>query len=115
MSKLEKGAWMLGTRASAWELDCPAGISVTTGETLDTIKRALGHFEETSITVFETRFPDLTLSMTFSNECKLTVFANKEDALDLPYWELFTPEQMLLRAGPGSVWSYVRADQLEVL
>jgi len=33
-----------------------------------------------------------------------------EDDSNLPYWELFTPYQMLLKVGPGAIWSYVRSD-----
>ncbi|MDY7015693.1 MAG: hypothetical protein SVX43_19295 [Cyanobacteriota bacterium] len=61
------------------------------------------------ISKFEISYPDLILSVGFSDGCKLEVFPDLED-LDLSDWELFTPDNMLLEMEPGRVWSYSRAD-----
>ncbi|CAG0970200.1 hypothetical protein ANRL3_01448 [Anaerolineae bacterium] len=106
----EKGAWMLGTRGTVWRLDCPSETLATSEDDPEILKQKLHHVEGTTITAFETSYPDLALTVTFSNGCKLTLFPSTEDDSDLPYWELFTPYQMLLKVGPGAVWSYIPSD-----
>ncbi len=49
-------------------------------------------------------------AVTFSNGCKLILLPNSEDDVDLPYWEIFTPDQMVLKVGPGAIWSYTSSN-----
>jgi hypothetical protein len=110
MAGKEKGEWILGTRGSAWILTSSDETLASSDEDPDVFKRALHCIEGAAIVAFETRFPDLVLTITFSNGCKLTVFTSNEDNFDLPYWELFTPYDMVLQTGPGAMWSYIRSD-----
>jgi hypothetical protein len=105
MAGKEKGAWILGTRATAWRLESGNEIIVSSSDQPEIIKQKVHVIENNSITAFETSYPDLTVAVTFSNECKLTLFPDSND-FDLPYWELFTPDGMLLKVGPGARWSY---------
>jgi hypothetical protein len=48
---------------------------------------------------------DLQPELTFSLKYRLTLMPDLEES-DLAYWELITPNQMLLKFGPGIAWSY---------
>lgn len=48
---------------------------------------------------------DLQPELTFSLKYRLTLMPDLEES-DLAYWELITPNQMLLKFGPGTAWSY---------
>ncbi len=110
MAGKEKGSWILGTRLTPWRLDSASEILATSEEDPEILKQKVHAIEGTTITMLETSYPELALSVTFSNGCKLMLIPDAEDDSNLPYWELFTPYQMLLKVGPGSIWSYVRSD-----
>jgi hypothetical protein len=48
---------------------------------------------------------DLQPELVFSLKYRLTLMPDLEKS-DLAYWELITPNQMLLKFGPGTAWSY---------
>ncbi len=110
MAGQEKGAWILGTRGTAWRLDAANETLASSEDSLDLIRQKVRATEGATITAFETSYPDLALTVIFSNSCKLRLFPSAEDDLDLPYWELFTPNRMLLQVGVGAKWSYRRSD-----
>lgn len=112
MVNREKGAWILGTRASAWRIESANETLTTSDEEAEIIRQKIQAIENTAITVFETNYPDLTLTLVFSNGCKLTLFPDTED-FELPYWELFTPYKMFLKFGPDAIWSYTNSDLSE--
>lgn len=62
------------------------------------------------VTTVEISYPDLVLTVGFSNGCELKVFPDIEEDFDLSYWELFTPNNMLLTMEPGGSWTYTRSD-----
>ncbi|MBI4641215.1 MAG: hypothetical protein HY731_11005 [Candidatus Tectomicrobia bacterium] len=109
MSK-EKGAWMVGTRGTAWRLDSPSKTLATSEDDPEIVRQSIHHIEGTILTLFEISYPDLALRVTFNNGCTLILFPSAEDDSGLPYWELFTPYRMLLKVGPGARWSYIRSD-----
>lgn len=116
MAGREKGAWMLGTRESAWRIESQTGTLVSSEEDPRVLKQKLQHVEGTAIITFTIGYPDLSLTMNFSKPSALyalKVFPNTESEVDLPYWELFTPNRMLLKVGPGAVWAYISADHPE--
>lgn len=114
MAGQEKGEWILGTRGTAWRLDTASETLISSEDDSETIRQKVHAIEGTTITAFETRYPDLALIVNFSNGCQLRLFPNAEDDLDLPYWELFTPARMILQVGLGAKWSYRRSDLPEV-
>ncbi len=104
------GSWMFGTRGTEWRLESPSGIITTSAEEPEIFKQKVKAVEGTTITAFETSYPDLVLTVGFSNGCKLLVFPDLADDFDLSYWELFTPHNMLLTLEPGGIWTYTRSD-----
>ena len=115
MAEEERGSWMLGTRGSPWMLECLSETLTTSEDDPEMLKRKLHHVEGSTIVAFETSYPDLAATITFNNKCKLALLPSTEDDFGLPHWELFTPYMMLLKVGPGAVWSYVRSDLPESL
>ncbi len=109
MAHREKGSWILGTRATWWKIMFTNQTLVTSDEDSEILNQRIHIIENTKVVAFEIDYLDLSLSIIFSNEYELVLCPDKED-FDLPYWELFTPDQMLLKFGPGSAWSYIRAD-----
>ncbi len=105
-----KGSWILGTRGTEWKLESPSGIITTSAEEPEVFKQKVKVVEGTTITAFESSYPDLVLTVGFSNGCKLLVFPDLADDFDLSYWELFTPHNMLLTLEPGGIWTYTRSD-----
>lgn len=110
MSGKEKGAWILGTRGTAWRLDSPSETLVTSEDGPEILRQKVHAIKDTHIAAFKVNYPDLALTVMFGNGCKLMVIPDAKDDSDLPYWELFTPYRMLLKVGPSAMWSYVRSD-----
>jgi hypothetical protein len=107
MTGREKGAWILGTRATQWRLDSPSQTLVSSNDDLEIIRQKVDAIKDSTITGIETHYRNLALTVTFSNEYKLILLPNSKDNVDLPYWEIFTPYQMVLKVGPGARWSYI--------
>lgn len=106
MSGKEKGEWILGTRATAWILECAGETIATSDEETASLRQKIQVLEKTRIAALETSYSELGLAIMFDNGCKLTLFPKPEEDTSLPYWELFAPSRMLLKVGPGAVWSY---------
>lgn len=106
-----KGEWGFGTRGTDWQLISPKGIIITSSvENVEVFKEKVKIIEGTTITAFETHYPDLILTVGFSNGCELKLFPDLEDDSEVSYWELFTPYNMLLTIEPGGIWTYTRSD-----
>ncbi|WP_224409279.1 hypothetical protein [Oscillatoria salina] len=137
MKNKQKGSWTFGTRGSQWKLysiyftlDFPANsqntvsllnsseisrkriseLIVSSESELEIIKEKIKLVEGNEISKFELEYPSLVLKISFNNKYELQVFPDWEDDYDLPYWELFTPDNMLLQLGVGRSWSYQRSD-----
>lgn len=106
----EKGAWILGTRGSDWKLEYLGKIIATQESDSEIGKQRIKEISGAAIAALETRYPDLVLTVLFSKGYKLMVFPDIESDLDLSYWELFTPDHMLLEVKPGPLWSYRPSD-----
>ncbi len=107
MAGKEKGAWRLGTRATSWKLAYLDKMVASDKLETEEIKRKVMVVEGTSITAFDTSYPKLMFEVGFSNGYKLVLEPDEEEDLNFPYWELFTPQEMLLIVYPGSLWSYL--------
>jgi len=108
----EKGSWILGSRETPWNLSFQSDTVVTSNTPSEVLREKVRVIENTTVIGFEVAYPSLALAITFSNDHQLVVSPNLEDC-DLPYWELFTPDHMLLKVGPGAIWSCVRSDVAE--
>ena len=106
MSGKEKGEWILGTRATAWSLERARETIATSEEETASLRRKILVLENARIAALQTSYPELGLAVTFDNGCKLTVLPKPEEDTSLPYWELFAPSRMLLKVGPGAIWSW---------
>ena len=104
MTGKEKGAWILGTRGTAWKLESPSETLVTSEDEPETIRQKIHAIEDNIITALETSYPELSLIVTFGNGYKLRLFPSAGEDFDLPHWELFTPYRTVLQVGPGAVW-----------
>jgi hypothetical protein len=99
-----RGEWVLGIRASPWrltgtndhvtDLERPSGAA-------DTIFAALVGERVTDVRV---SYPDLDLRISFNGGQVFTVPINANDE-SIAAWELFTPDHVVVRAGPGRQWS----------
>ena len=112
MAGKEKGAWILGTRGTAW-IDHASGTLANSDEEPKILRQKIQVIEENTLTGIETSYPELALTVTFSNGLELRLFPGSKDDFNLPYWELFTPHQMILRVGPGAMWSYTSSGRFD--
>lgn len=107
----EHGSWMFGSRGTAWELTSANSLWVSSDDEEDVIRQKIQVIKDTTITDIDVRYPDLDLILTFSNGYQLTILPTEDDdEYEVAYWELFTPNKMIVEAGPGPTWSYSRAD-----
>ncbi len=107
MSGQEKGAWILGTRVSPWQIYA-AGAMVADSETnaaeLSTqIRLPIGK------KVRDVKLDPATmqLSIEFTDDLSLVLQPELDSEAGLPEWELFMPSGMVLQA--GRVWSLLDA------
>jgi hypothetical protein len=104
MTGKEKGAWILGTRGTAWKVEYLSETLVTSEDELETIRQKIHAIEDNIITSLETSYPELGLIVMFGNGYKLRLFPSAEEDFDLPHWELFTPYRTVLKVSPGAMW-----------
>jgi hypothetical protein len=83
-----KGSWVLGTRASSWQLE-PTGV--------------LPDVEGAHVTTTKVELPQLDLTLGFDNGVALRISPDPAEQ-ELAGWELFTASGMHLQAGPGPRW-----------
>jgi hypothetical protein len=86
-----RGAWVLGMRASEWTVGGPHSD--------------IGMAEETTVVDTRVGFPCLDLNLEFDTGLVIAVTPDPDEQ-SLAAWELFTPDGMLLKAGPGRSWRY---------
>jgi hypothetical protein len=99
MAGRSKGSWILGTRATAWRLDCDQALWVTSADSLDVIREKIQAIANTTVTEFEPTYPDLGLHVMFDKRYQLTLLPKKKEENDLPHWELFFPDQSSIKVG----------------
>lgn len=104
MAGKEKGAWIVGTRATQWQLDYLGKVVVSSKHDPEIVKNKINIIKENTITNVKISYPNLILTISFGNQCDLILFPDKEDT-DLPYSEVFTPDQMVIKVGLGTIWS----------
>jgi hypothetical protein len=99
LSDRRKGEWVLGTRASSWDVvggsrDEPAGV--------------VPEVEGARVTTTKVELPRLELTLGFDNGVALRIGPDPAEQ-DVAAWELFTASGMYLQAGPGPRWRYLPA------
>jgi len=108
MAGKEKGSWILGTIITDWQLQCKEKV-LFSSQYLPERRDELRAIEGTRITAFEIS-TELGLTVEFSNGCQLKIFPDEREIGDLPFYELFTPDRMVLKVGKGRTWSYMPSD-----
>lgn len=101
------GSWILGTRASYWEL-APHGEPVTPPEHSDSREYRVVVQVVIDTVVAHARLisKGLILEVTFSNDYILRVYPDPDAAEDdICDWELFTPDKKILEVGPHDHWA----------
>jgi hypothetical protein len=101
--------WYLGGRGSNWILYAEKDEITNSSDIVDNANAKLALLTNASIVSFETSYPDLSLAVIFENNMRLQIiseFDTEEEAPRLAYWELFTPDHMLLEVGPKSQWRF---------
>ncbi len=107
----DHGEWMLGSRGTAWKLLSPDGTLVAEDydrddNTPSEVSQKIQVMVDRRITAFEVLYPSLGLKVTFDNSNILTIIPTaKDDDWELPYWELYTPNGVLM-VGPKMQWAY---------
>ena len=110
MAGLKKGSWILGTRGTNWQLSCASNSIVNSDATPEIMRENVRQIEGLALTALDIHYPSLGLILTFGERLQLSVLPSLEDDnYDLPYWELFTPEQYVLKVGSRLTWLYTRA------
>lgn len=114
MAGKKKGAWILGTRGTAWQLDQSSDTTVTQdaeADILSLLKREVRRLEGNILQSLNIGYPVLSLSLNFNQGSQLTITPSiRDDEFDLPYWELFTPNHQVLKVGPKTSWSLIPSD-----
>jgi hypothetical protein len=132
LANIQRGAWVLGVRASAWRVNLNRfGIVLTAGypplprslatpaapqDMADYANKLKGSDVIGAHAPLWFRPSDFAPGLlllfsdgsTFELSPAFVPSDSEEDAL--PDWELFTPYKTYLRVGPGPVWSNLRAD-----
>ena len=108
MSGQEKGAWILGTRISPWQVYA-AGLMVANSETdsIDLIE-CIRVLIDRRVLAVEIDAATMQLSIGFTDGFSLTLLPELDLDPSLPDWELFMPDGMVVQA--GRVWSLIAAD-----
>ncbi len=99
--------WRIGSQASDWVLASPSSIMAGAHASPEAIDAALDDLAGADVTRSEVT-DNLALVVIFSDGRWLEVQGlvndvNERDD-DPPYWEVFTPTDEILRAGPGPIW-----------
>ncbi len=111
LAEKKKGKWRFGNRGTHWQLIAVSGnILTSSAENVELFKSKVKILKGTNITKLETDYPDLVLTIGFSNGCELKLFPDLADDSEVSCWELFTPDNMLLTLEPGGIWTYTRSD-----
>jgi hypothetical protein len=106
----EKGSWSLGTRASDWSLYLSNEKLVESTDELDLIRDKIHLMDENRISSFKIGYPKLGLEIMFVNKMILRIKPTWDDDSQLAHWYLMMPNNMFLKVGPASTWSYRRSD-----
>lgn len=103
-----KGSWILGSRCTDWELKL--GNKLIVNSQSDKIIEKISVIENQTITDINISYPELILSLKFSNQSEFRILSDLEDDSGVACWELFTPNHKLLQIEPDYLWSYLPSD-----
>ena len=112
----EAPVWRIGTQASAWTLEGDVEVPlVDENSAVEAIDASLARLAGARLRLLEPRLPGLGLMISLDDGRNLTVSGRSvkqegDEELehpDPPFWEVFTPDNHVIAAGPGPFWSRV--------
>lgn len=107
----KKGEWRFNTCGTKWTLVSPDMSVSSHGADDKVLESKLKVLLNANVKHFEVSIPNNIVTVVFDNDCLLLVIPGPaDDKFKLPYWELFTPNHMVVSFGPGRRWSYRRSD-----
>ncbi len=112
-----KGTWVFGAESSSWTLQCRDKSIVSSDDEDAVIKEKVKILEGARTEEFAVAYPEMTVTIRFSNGCTLLLVPDPPSETDEPDdvtiadWELFYPDGMWLSVGPGPTWRHQRADE----
>lgn len=106
-----EGEWILGTCGTAWKLFTPDGLISSFERNEKELEQKAKVLENSTVSGIDVGVHG-NLTLTFSNNCLFCVLPNSKDDqyADVPYWEIFLPNNMLIAFGPDTRWSLKRSD-----
>jgi hypothetical protein len=103
------GEWYMWLYCCGWRIEQTHSIIVGSYDSPAVIEESIQNLEGKKVISVELS-PNLgDLVLTFENELVLKVFNESSQAASA--WMLFTPEKHVIKAGPGSLWSYTPAEE----
>lgn len=109
LGERQRGEWILGTRASYWELRFQTKIITFSDLSVEEIEPALKIIEGRKIQNFTIQYPSLKTIFSFDNQHDLIIFPDDKFP-ELARWELFAPADRIVKLESKSCWSYARSD-----
>lgn len=109
----KEGEWVLGTCGTTAVISRSDTILFNSNTDWDSSIETIHFLENRKILSIDLDYSNLTLILTLENNFSLSILPTKMDeGIDFPYWELYTPSEMIVEVGPGSVWSYLPINQM---
>lgn len=108
----EPRPWLLGTQGSHWSVLDAHGKELATSDTdPEQSEPLLKRLEGAQVDRLSAGYPDPDLIVTLEDGTRMVVQAKGGGKLhEPPFWEVFTPGNMVVSAGPGAFWSHYPAD-----
>jgi hypothetical protein len=110
--KDKAGQWIINTCGTDWLLFTPAGLLRSADE--EEIREAgVRRLEKTSVQNIYVGVPNDVLMVDFSNGSTLRIapMSHDDNYDNVPYWEVFTPDNLLIAVGPKHQWQARRSDK----
>lgn len=107
------GEWQLSTCGTRFELFQKDHLLTRseeeTEEEKEAIKKKMNMLIGTVVIKVEVSFPSLGLSLSFSDDLRLSIMpVPEDDEYDIPYWHVVAPGNRVLEVGPNNQWIYRR-------
>ena len=104
---VEGGDWRVGTQASDWVLASASFVLAGAHASREAVDAALAELRGTEVTRLEvTKALALVVVLADGRWLEVQGDVNDPDERDddPPYWEVFSPSDEVIRAGPGPIW-----------
>ncbi|HSH59217.1 MAG TPA: hypothetical protein VK988_06160 [Acidimicrobiales bacterium] len=101
------GEWHLWVYGCAWRLERGGRFLAGSADDEETMRTAVHELVGRTLSRFNVFAPALDATLLFEGDFVLRLFSKSSDT---DHWMLFTPDRMILVAGPASEWQYVPAD-----